>query len=60
VYQDSLENAQVTIKEGFPKRLRNQYINLPAAFVMGWKPLLRERWTLTLFKTGTVIRFSLD
>jgi hypothetical protein len=34
-YQDSLENAQVTIREGFPKRLRHQYSNLPAEFVDG-------------------------
>jgi hypothetical protein len=32
-YQDSLENSQVMIQEGFPKRLRHQYPNLPAEFV---------------------------
>jgi hypothetical protein len=61
VYQDSLEHAQVTVKEGFPKRLRNQYPNLPAEFVDGVEAAFKGTdGCVYLFKAGTVLQFSPD
>jgi hypothetical protein len=61
VYQDSLENAQVTVKEGFPKRLRAHYNNLPSEFVDGVEAAFKgEDGQIHLFKAGQVVRFSSD
>jgi hypothetical protein len=61
VYQDSLENAQVTVKEGFPKRLRAHYTNLPSEFVDGVEAAFKgEDGLIHLFKAGKVISFSSD
>jgi hypothetical protein len=61
VYQDSLEQLQVTVKEGFPKRLRNQYPNLPAEFVDGVEAAFKGAdGCVYLFKAGNVLQFSPD
>ncbi|MBD2016156.1 hypothetical protein H6F96_19555 [Microcoleus sp. FACHB-53] len=60
-YQDSLENAQILIQEGFPKRLRNQYPKLPPEFVDGVEAAFKgQDGSLYLFKGGTVLKYSSD
>lgn len=57
-YQDSLENSQVIVQEGFPKRLRNHFPNLPAEFVDGVEAAFKAKdGTVYLFKGGTVRQY---
>nr|WP_277875294.1 hemopexin repeat-containing protein [Alkalinema sp. FACHB-956] len=57
-YQDSLENPQAMVQEGFPKRLRNHFPNLPAEFVDGVEAAFKAKdGTVYLFKGGTVRQY---
>ncbi|MGI0493644.1 hemopexin repeat-containing protein [Alkalinema pantanalense CENA528] len=60
-YQDSLEQDQVMVQEGYPKRLRNQFPNLPAEFVDGVDAAFKAKnGTVYLFKGGTVRQYPSD
>jgi len=60
-YADSLESPHVTIQEGFPKRLRNHYSNLPVEFVDGVDTAFKAQdGSVYLFKGGTALHYAAD
>ncbi|HEU5102570.1 MAG TPA: hemopexin repeat-containing protein, partial [Roseiflexaceae bacterium] len=61
VYQDSIENDGVCVREGYPRRIEAQFANLPAEFESGLEAAFKgQDGLIHLFKNGKAVAMNPD